>query len=303
MDLLFTYNIPEPAITPYLSYSLKDHNSTDDTVIYRPASGTDDFEVGTHNSSTTPFTIMQDEAFFAKEMNGSITMDLGYNFVRTYNQPLNPRFIEFHDFNLTYNINPPAVKADLASDFQIFGNKDLDQNVTFVYGRAKPSQYFYDDVVTNNIDTPNSIVVYCDQDPITCSAVYNIETVLSKTEEFDWFLSRGHVTTDNDGNITLVASTGGDVTNDNPVAINNSGGINNPNVNVSATVATRPLDVFIDFGSDTSRWLIYNPYIDAVPSPYYRVRFIGESDWAGAGDTGHTVGGETNIQKNRRLGW
>ena len=177
---------------------------------------------------------------------------------------------------------------------QIFGNKDLDDNVTFVYGRAKPSQYFYDDVTENNIDTPNSIVVYCDQDPITCSAIYNIQNAsLRTTEEFEWYLSSGHDTGDGDGNITLVASTGGAVAPTDPAAVQintGDGGVNNPNVNVSATVATRPLDVFIDFGNDTNRWLIYNPYLDEVPSPYYRVRFIGQSDWAGAGDTGHTVG-------------
>ncbi len=46
MDLLFTYNIPEPTITPFLSYNLKDLNSTAERI--RPASGTNDFEVGHH---------------------------------------------------------------------------------------------------------------------------------------------------------------------------------------------------------------------------------------------------------------
>jgi len=305
MNLTFTYNSPPPTTEPYLSYSIKNTDTVNNTVI-RPSAGSG-LEVPPEPTiSSIPLIITQGEGNFSKDMNGSITMDLGYNFKRDYNKTLNPRYIEFHDFNITHVINsntPTNIYADFTDDHKIFGNKDLDNNVTFVYGRAKPSQYFYDDVVEDNINTPNSIVVYCDQDPITCSAVYNIETVLSKTEEFDWYLSRGHVTTDGDGDITLVASTGGDVTNDNPVAINNSGGINNPNVNVSATVANRPLDVFINFGSDTNRWLIYNQYLDAIPSPYYRVRFIGQSDWAGAGDTGHTVDGETSIQKNRRLGW
>ncbi len=184
---------------------------------------------------------MQDEAYFAKDMNGSIDMDLGYNFVRDYNQTLNPRFISFHDFNLTYNTNPAGIKADLESNFQIFGNKDLDDNVTFVYGRAKPSQYFYDDVTENSINTPISVVIYCDEDPVTCSVIYNINTSLSTTDEYEWFLSREHVTSDNDGNITLVVdgasgSGYGSVNPNDPTAVNieNSGGVDT-NVSVSAT--------------------------------------------------------------------
>ncbi|PHS41700.1 MAG: hypothetical protein COB07_01245 [Sulfurovum sp.] len=306
MDLNYTYNSPPPTQAPYLWYSIKDHNTTDNTVVYRPASGTNDFDRPTEpTGNTNPIIITQGEGFFAKEMNGSITMDLGYNFKRDYNTRVNPRYIEFKDFNITYVTNPSAVKADLKSDFQIFGNKTLNTNVTFVYGRAKPSQDFYDDVIENNIDTPVSIVVYCDQDPITCSAVYNINSALGKTDEYNWYLSLGHVTSENDGNITLDASTGGSVAPTDPSAvnINNSGGVNNPNVNVSATVATRPLDVYIDFGADTSRWLIHNKDNDSIPSPFYRVLFVGESDWAGHGKTGHVVDSNTSTKKNRRMGW
>ncbi len=309
MDLSFTYNSPEPLATktPYLSYSLKDYNTTDKTDIYRPipVSGyysDDHFEVGDHNSSTAPFIIEQNKNFFAKPMLGAITMDLGYNFKRDYNNTLNPRYIEFHDFNITYIVNPPNIKADLQSNHQIFGDKTLDTNVTFVYGRSKPSQDFYDDVITNSITTPISIVVYCDQDPITCSAVYNLETVLSKTNEFDWYLSRGHVMTpDNDGNITLVANNGANVTPS--VVINNSAGVDSTVVVDDGGITTRPLDVNITFGTATNRWLIYNKDKNETPIPFYRVRFIDQSDWAGHGDTGHVVDSDTSIQKNRRLGW
>ena len=252
-------------------------------------------------SSIIPHNIVQGATFFAKDMNGSITMDLGYNFKRDYNKTVNPRYIEFKDFNITYVANPDDVKADLESDYQIFGNKILDTNVTFVYGRAKPSQDFYDDVLASSISTPISIVVYCDQDPITCSAVYNINTALGKTDEYDWYLSRGHVMTpDNDGNITLNASNGGTVTS--PVTINNSGGVD-MSIVVGDGGQAHPLDVNITFGSATNNWVIYNENNNSVPSPFYRVRFIGQSAWAGHGDTGHVVDRNVSVKKNRRLGW
>ncbi|RRS32489.1 MAG: hypothetical protein P794_01245, partial [Epsilonproteobacteria bacterium (ex Lamellibrachia satsuma)] len=310
MNLTFTYNMPMPPVTPYLSYSLKDVNSTG--VKYRP--GTNDFEVGTHTSISTPFSIDQNATDFKKDMNGSINMDLGYNFTRTYNQLLNPRFITFHDFNITYDTQPTTLYVDGISDHKIYGNKDLDQNVTFIYGRAKSSRYFYDDITANSINTPISVVAYCDQDPVNCSAIYNITSMdFNRTNEYDWYLVKGHVMTpDNDGNISLTA-TSPDVTSalvsvTSPVSINNSNGVD-PNVQVSTTApaTTRPVLVNIDFvtmlPTDTSRWLIYNEFNNSVPSPFYKVRFIGNEGWAGHGDTGHVVEHNASKTKNQRLGW
>lgn len=317
MSLNFIYNSPEPATDkePFLSYSLKDYNTTDKTDIYRPVPVlsyyTDDhFEVGEHNSSTTPFVIDQNKTYFAKPMLGAITMDLGYNFKRDYNKTLNPRYIVFKDFNITHAINsntPTHIYADLTDDHKIFGDKTLDQNVTFVYGRAKPSQDFYDDVTANFVDTPISVVIYCDQDPVTCSAVYNITNgTFRQTDEYNWYLSLEHITNENDGNITLAASAGANVapSDSSPFPIQFIDGVNNPDVRVSATVATRPLDVNITFvEASTNKWLMYNKDQNETPIPFYRVRFIGQSGWAGHGDTGHVVDSNTSTKKNRRLEW
>jgi hypothetical protein len=115
-----------------------------------------------------------------------------------------------------------------------------------------------------------------------------------------------HDHTENDGNITLVPSTpavtpvGASVS---PFAnISNSQGVD-PNVIVTATTATRPLDVNIDFGSNTDRWVIYNEFNNSIPSPFYKVRFIGNEGWAGTGDTGHVVEHNASKTKNQRLGW
>jgi len=50
--------------------------------------------------------------------------------------------------------------------------------------------------------------------------------------------------------------------------------------------------------------LIYNPASAILaPDPFYKVRFIGTSGWAGLGKTGHVVDSNTSIKKNRRLEW
>ncbi len=54
----------------------------------------------------------------------------------------------------------------------------------------------------------------------------------------------------------------------------------------------------------TNTWLIYNAEsANSISDPFYKVRFIGTSDWAGEGDTGHVVDSNASTKKNRRLGW
>ena len=133
-------------------------------------------------------------------------MDLGYNFKRDYNKTLNPRYIEFHDFNITYiddGSKPTLVKANLENDFQIFGDKILDQNVTFVYGRAKSYKYCYDNW-TSPASTPISVVVY--SDPGT--SLFSLDLIQFKpTNEYDWHLSTDHQRNYDDGNISLVSTS------------------------------------------------------------------------------------------------
>jgi hypothetical protein len=54
----------------------------------------------------------------------------------------------------------------------------------------------------------------------------------------------------------------------------------------------------------TNEWLIYNANDPILtPSPFYKVRFIGTSGWAGYGDTGHVVETNASVKKHNRLEW
>jgi len=79
-------------------------------------------------------------------------------------------------------------------------------------------------------------------------------------------------------------------------------GVDN-DVIVTAKSGSRPLLVNIELNG-TDPWLIYNPDADdKLPDPFYRVRFISPSGWAGYGKTGKVVGSEPSKKKNRRLEW
>jgi hypothetical protein len=229
------------------------------------------------------------------------------------------------DFNITYTTQPASVYVDLKTDHKIFGNRQLDQNVSFFYGRVKASKDFYDDVTDTSIATPISAVIYCDLGYTECQN-RRILALLSQTNESDWWLSWNHNSTQGDGNITLMVGT---ITPSGSASVSSattdpanvqiiSAGIES-SVNVTATSANRPMTVPIELVHNiddpsglpyytstppyTNRWLIYNRDLPEPPNPFYKVRFIGESDWAGHGDTGHVVDSNTSTKKNRRLGW
>lgn len=284
---------------PQMKYDLFDYNNTNYT---------------NHNTSdisysTTQYAaITQPNSNFVKELNGSINMDLGYNFVHPYNIPSNPVYLEIKDFNISKSVQPSTLFVKGVNDYKIYGNMDIDKNVTFIYGRAKPSKYFYDDVTANSVTTPISIVAYCDKGPIDCSIDYNVTSTgltyeYNQTNEYSWYLVSRHNKANNDGKVVLTASANGTV---NPTDINPVEGIDT-SVTVTYTGGNRPDTVNIDFvttnPTDTSRWLIYNKSSNTIPSPFYRAHFINTGDWAGYGKTGNVMETNASVTKNRRLGW
>jgi len=309
--------------THNLRADLIDHNTTDTSLTYPNADVSDrrriEFDNTLTKNVTTGLTVTQNNNLFVKDMQGAITMDLGFNFDRTNNQLLNPRKINLSDFNITYATQPAPVYVDLKTGHQIFGNRNIDQNITFLYARAKPGKIFYDDVTDASIVTPISVVVYCDLGYTECQN-RGIMALVAQTNEANWWKSWDH---DNqgtqDGNIVfgLGTPTEGSGT---PTISATSATIISEGEDKTISVGrgpspTLPLTVPINFVVNdpanppaplnyTDRWLIYNPEsATAIPSPFYRVRFIGSSGWAGQGDTGHVVGGAANTKKNKRLEW
>jgi len=262
----------------------------------------------------TDLTIKQAQNMFDKSMKGAITMDLGYNFKRENNTTLNPRKINFSDFNITYKTQPTVLYADLKTDYKIFGNEHLDKNVTFFYARAKPAQTYYE-TTADNINTPVSVVVYCDLGYTECQD-RGIMALYAQTNDNNWWKSWDHnkPAPGQDGNIELVSVPVSALARaSNPTSALIAGEGEDKTINVKRTTTPPqivPVNLVVDDLTTTGptnytdRWLIYNPESATVaPSPFYRVKFIGASGWAGHGDTGHVVGGQSSSKKNKRLEW
>ncbi len=297
MELIYSYNHDAPADT--LTYDIIDYNTTDSSVVYRAR------ENNTLNANNI---IVQSKNHFGKEMNGGITMDLGYNYARTYDAPINPIQIDMSDFNITYATQPATLFVEGKDTHEIFGDVKIDRRVSFLYARAKPSQTYYE-TTEDNIDTPISVVVYCDLGFNICQD-RGILSLLAQTNENNWWKSWDHNNQDGrDGNIELKSDpVGALITTGTSIS---SEGVDN-SINVIRGVAVPPLTVPVNLvGNDSAnyidRWLIYNPdNATQLPTSFYRVRFINDaalSGWSGHGKTGNVVGDDINSKKTRRLEW
>ena len=253
-------------------------------------------------------TVSQAKENFIKALKGGINMDLGYNYNRTYNSPINPKYIHFKEMNITDAGKPSKLYGHGSDEYNITGSYTIDQNVTFIYGRAKSSRYIYDDVSASSVKTPVSLVAYCDLGLSGClkRGLDDIATGMLKdarSEEGFWWVVQKHNTGSGDGQVTLRSSSNGTVLPAAPTPISFTEGIDK-NVTVTHTGGNLPDVVDIDFGSTTDRWLIYNVSSDTIPSPFYRVRFIGGNGWVGYGDgTGHVMEGTVSNRENPHVEW
>jgi hypothetical protein len=325
MTMIIRYIQPDiPHDTPLFSYDIIETNTTDSTIVYRDHSqnplsfdSSDVYFDETYNNGIDPATLQTDtnvsltlyqfKQHLANDMKGAVTLRLGYNFIRRYNHPINPRNINFKGFRITYKTPVRQINADMQSDYQPTGYASIETNATFVYGRVHPAQYLFDNVSAAQTVTPLSIEAYCDKTVNQCKQ-YGAESITpdtleeSATSDWAWWIVRSYGI-GTDGNVTLTASEDGNVTPEDPQAVPFTNGISN-SVKVGNESDTLPNIVDIDLGNATSTWLIYNKDADAVPSPFYRVRFIGgNGGWTGKGKTGHVVGDDINSRKTDRLEW
>ena len=254
----------------------------------------------TNGMSLTSLTIENNASSFpaSGDKNGTTTINYKLNFDRKQHLVVNPVRLKLSDVNIT---DTDGVEGSTAGPI-------LNQNATLYYARVRPSKFFYGGNTVSPVTTPIFIDVYCDLGFTACDD-YGINTVSGQINEDDWWLSWDHSRSQGDGNITLIASTNGDVSAPPKPNIDASEGAD---TTVEVTYGMNPLPYIVDieFETDntaanyTNAWLIYNKYNAIVaPSPFYRVEFIGISRWAGHGDTGHVVDSDTSTKKNERVGW
>jgi len=240
-----------------------------------------------------------------------------FNYQRNNNQPVNPFKVPESDINIS-----------VASTYEASGKTAIiigsgvekdDRNATFYFGRAKASQELYD-VEGTVADTPITVQIYCSNSHLFQPAnndLFNGATLyctsflsdailyLGQTDLNDWWLSLGHNEALGDGNIMLqdpvavLGSGSGSVDND----VNIINGVDNT-IQVTHQSGSLPITYDILLDTPTDSWLIYNAESPTLPpNPFYKVRFTGDSGWAGVGKTGHVLDINASTTETKRLKW
>lgn len=250
---------------------------------------------------------------------------IGFNFTRDINEEANPFKVSGEEAGITIEstytdggqteIISGRAMGDLIKPIDCdtddtCENKNADNNVTFYYGVASPSKLFYENEGGQTADTPISINVYCDLGYTACQDL-EIDTINGQTDQSQYWVSVNHDATRGDGNITITqgavlegASADWSITKTNVEPIDGIDG----NIAVDRGTGVVPLTVAVDIdNANSAEWLIFNPETDNVlkapPSPYYKVRFIGGSDWSGIGETGSVTNTNSSTNQVNRLTW
>ncbi len=210
------------------------------------------------------------------------------------------------------------VKATYGAD-SVTGESNASGKAHFYYAKTRPSSYFYEDVVEDNIFTPIMIAVYCDplKDADNCTGRNIIDTVLGSTDERNWYISQTHNATLGDGVVTIQKHS---TSEGNPLMMMN--GAKNPTAKIeiatdgidqtigvfSNNPNTLPMVAVIELADESfgvmDEWLLYNPtHISEKPDPFYKVRFIGDSAWTGIGAEGNVINRDASSYKSKRMDW
>ncbi|UFH58803.1 DUF6701 domain-containing protein [Sulfurovum mangrovi] len=232
---------------------------------------------------------------------------LMFNYQRYNNQPLNPFRVPESDVNIS--VASTYTASGKTAVIIGTGVETDERNATFYFGRAKASKDFYD-VKGTEATTPITALVYCDIFP-TCTFFPDSIQLTGQTNLNNWWLSLDHNENTGDGSITLenpptLSLGNGSATVDTDVNIIADAQDSSIQVERTSGSTTAIFDIFLNTSTPTTThsWMIYNANSPTLPpDPFYKVRFTGDSGWAGVGETGHVLDVNASTTKTKRLNW
>lgn len=244
-------------------------------------------------------------AAFPKDINtsGKALILLHTTFKKPQNNPINPLIASYKGLKA---FSPDASSnANKVSTYMPDGNQTYDRNITYFFAKITPLQDLYNNVVESWKLTPIFVDVYCSL--TDCNNTYpDFPTSPSKgkDEGSNWF-SATMFNQNTDGTTDLTPTTifgenaNPAVNPNDDVQFDDANGSQN-DINVSLAGPGRPTT--IDIRIEPVPWLIYEPS-DPNGFPHYRVKFIGNSQWSGVGNTGNVAEATSNKEDLNRMNW
>lgn len=301
VDTNMTLNQTTAYTTMMLSYDIKDHNTSNPSVVIRA------HEQGTFDEG--PHDIVQGQEYYAPDMKGAITMDLGYNYARTVNTPVNPQYVRFSDFNITYVTNP-NISVDLVNYHKIAGSLSLDDNITFLYGRTHAPRYRVECSGSGPCSTttsPNQPLKIYEEFYYDLGATIDSNATLTpfsnggqrSIDAINWYTNTLHQ--DSDGNVSSVVQyyngtqvTSSPITTTTPTA--NASGVST----TDATYDGQSYPYKATMGLITSPWLVYNRFDASADHNEFDLEFNAAQI---GGDPTKSDSNLTSPNTSRRIQW
>ena len=301
INITVDYNLSRDTDLPIHRYRLINRNLQDYNISAIPAL---DRSVADFNS-----TIIIGEGNFTKTLTGATRIDLNANFDRNISRPVNPIRVGYIDINSTCNNNINCtMEANLGNDFKTTGNRDINQSLTYFYGRVYSTDYRGPSPITNTAiryeNYCTNLVAY----PINCATDFNLTTQspLSVT----WFRNFAHTNTD--GNVTLFTSQSTHTIIDNNQSSFIIQGIDQNNHDLTLNGQAAPFTDTIRM--TPSNWLLFNLVNQNAVTNDFIVEFTNSGNWSGEGNVNRatdgtkTVGSFTNSDNNvsrntKKMSW
>lgn len=257
---------------------------------------------GTMNNPASTLTLGVND--FNQSNNGSVNTVLNLNFDREVNASVNPERLTFSTYDS--NCSNPTVdctfKADLTTK-TTQGVRNLDLNVTHLYGRTHASKQRYNcpgGGACNNNPANIYFESFCfgTVGGNACNKSFLPNGLASRRiDDIRWFWNENHNTTD-DGTAGAVSQKGGlgFVTATTPTATNPSVTTLNYNENKGYPYKTT-------MENNASSWLIQNDTNSNATTNEFQVEFTSQTDWSGVHDTNTTSKAKSAPWTNKRLDW
>ncbi|MDQ7044158.1 MAG: choice-of-anchor L domain-containing protein [Sulfurimonas sp.] len=258
-------------------------------------------------------------AFFQKDQNGTIQLQIYENHRRDVNVTANPQDIQF--LTLTVDDNATLISADFKSNYYAQSDLNITQRVLYYYGKTvtpritvvcnrQPCKTGIDVSNDNNIKLLISYAIFCDATVGTCNTT-NLPIDANQVSDIRWFENRFHdfglpLGTDGQISIDINATTEGNVTevvaSGNVREVNRA--ISRPNYETEVVLEYNgPLPYDAVMQMESSPWLIYNEDDENATVNQFIVQFVGNGGWSGKHEDNTSVKTNASTSTNRRIMW
>jgi hypothetical protein len=250
-----------------------------------------------------PVTLTLGTNDFNQSNNGGVNTLLNLNFNREVNASVNPErlFFSTYDSNCSV-IADCTMNADLIANKVADGSRNLDLNVTHLYGRTHASRQRY-----QGAGGPANIYFesYCfgTVGGNLCDRNFLPNGLASRrVDDVRWFWNENHDVT-NDGNVTIVLQKGGTNVDANDIVDADDNPNGNPSVTQITYDGSRGYPYKTTMQNGASPWLIYNESDAGATMNEFQVEFNNAGTWTGENETSTTTKDSNTSITNRRIMW